>query len=203
MHSRTVGSPSEIPKTFSRVLTWHLMSWGVCVYLCAVSECQQRRGCKDDHQVRSPSHLSTVELLVASSAWVVPRFPSVWSGRLAEPGSDGGDPCLVLSSIWRGATSCSFLGEAVVWVDVSVTAAGAGGVSGAGAVSGGASLVRALPGKPGASDLPVDSLAMSLGGLLEASIQEMFSVLCAALWLHISPHAVSPLRAASAYVSAS
>ena len=31
-----------------------------------------------------------------------------------------------------GATSCSFLGEVVVWVDVSVTAAGAGGVSGAG-----------------------------------------------------------------------
>ncbi len=39
---------------------------------------------------------------------------------------------MVLSSSWRGATSCSFLGEAVVWVDVSVTAAGAGGVSGAG-----------------------------------------------------------------------
>ena len=106
---------------------------------------------------------------------------------------------MVLSSSWRGATSCSFLGEAVVWVDVSVTAAGAGGVSGAGAVSGGAS----LPGKPGASDLPVDSLAMSLGGLWEVSIQELFSVLCAALWLHISPHAVSPLRAASTYVSAS
>ena len=49
---------------------------------------------------------------------------------------------MVLSSRWRGATSCSFLGEAVVWVDVSVTASGAGGVSGAGAVSGGASLVN-------------------------------------------------------------
>ena len=131
-----------------------------------------------------------------------PAF-SLWSGRLAEPVSAGGDSCVVLSSSWRGATSCSFLGEAVVWVDVSVTAAGAGGVSGAGAVSGGASLVRALSGKPGASDLPVDSLAMSLGGLWEVSIQELFSVLCAALWLHISPHAVSPLKAASAYVSAS
>ncbi len=109
---------------------------------------------------------------------------------------------MVLSSSWRGATSCSFLGEAVVWVDVSVTAAGAGGVSGAGAVSGDALLVRALPGNPRASDLPVDSLAMSLGGLWEVSIQKLFSVLCAALWLHISPHAVSPLRAASAYVSA-
>ena len=56
--------------------------------------------------------------------------------------------------------SCSFRGEAVVWADVSVTAAGAGGVSGAEAVSGGTSLVRALCGKTGASDLPVDSLAM-------------------------------------------
>ena len=88
---------------------------------------------------------------------------------------------MVLSSIWRGPMSCSFLGEAVVWVDVSVTAAGAGGVSGAGAVSCGASLVRALSGKPGASDLPEDSLAMSLGGPWEVSIQELFSVLCAAL----------------------
>ena len=61
--------------------------------------------------------------------------------------------------------SISFLGEAVVWADVSVTAAGAGGVSVAWAVSGGTSLVRALSGKPGTSDLPVDSLAMSLGGL--------------------------------------
>ena len=110
---------------------------------------------------------------------------------------------MVLSSIWRGPMSCSFLGEAVVWVDVSVTAAGAGGVSGAEAVSCGASLVQALSGKPGASDLPVDSLAMSLGGPWEVSIQELFSVLCAALWLHISPHAVSPPKAASAYVSAS
>ena len=110
---------------------------------------------------------------------------------------------MVLSSSWRGATSCSFLGEAVVWVDVSVTAAGAGGVSGAGAVSGGASLVRALSGKPGANDLPVDSLAMSLDRLWEVSTQDLFSVLCAALWLHISPHAVSPLKAAAAYVSTS
>ena len=91
----------------------------------------------------------------------------------------------------------------MVWVDVSVTAAGAGGVSGARAVSGGASLVRALSGKPGANDLPVDSLAMSLDRLWEVSIQELFSVLCAALWLHISPHAVSPLKAAAAYVSTS
>ena len=110
---------------------------------------------------------------------------------------------MVLSSNWLGATSCSCLGEAVVWVDVSVTAAGVGGVSGAEAVSCGASLVRALSGKPGASDLTVDSLAMSLGGPWEVSIQELFSVLCAALWLHISPHAVSRLKAASAYVSAS
>ena len=100
---------------------------------------------------------------------------------------------MVLPSSWRGATSCSFPGEAVVWVDVSVTAAGAGVVSRAGAVSGGASLVRALSGKPGANDLPVDPLAMSLDRLWEVSIQELFSVLCAALWLHISPHAVSPL----------
>ena len=110
---------------------------------------------------------------------------------------------MVLSSSWRGATSCSFLGEAVVWVDVSVTAAGAGGVSGAGAVSGDALLVRALPGNPRASDLPVDSLAMSLGELWEISRQELSSVLCAALWLRISPHAVSPTKAASAYVSSS
>ena len=47
VHSRTVGSSSEIPKTVSR---------GVCVCLCAVSECQQWHGYKDDHQVRSPSH---------------------------------------------------------------------------------------------------------------------------------------------------
>ena len=39
VHSRTVGSPSEIPKTVSRVLAWYLMSRGVCVCLCAVSEC--------------------------------------------------------------------------------------------------------------------------------------------------------------------
>ena len=56
----------------------------------------------------------------------------------------------------------SFLGDAVVWVDVSVTAAGAGGVSGAGKVSGGTSLVPALSGKPGATDLPVESLEMSV-----------------------------------------
>ena len=91
--------------------------------------------------MRSPSHHQRLVCLFRRQPGSSRVFP-VWSGRLAEPGAAGGDSCVVLSSRWRGATSCSFLGEAVVWVDVSVTAAGAGGVSGAGAVSGGASLVN-------------------------------------------------------------
>ena len=74
----------------------------------------------------------------------------------------------------RGPTSYSFpLGDGMVWpVECSWCWWGLGERQ----VSGGNSLVRALSGKPVASDLRVESLEMSLSGLWEGSIQELAAI---------------------------